>query len=117
MTATVTGEAAAKNLVNTATADSDQLDDPVTATASIYVPSADLVLTKTVDKTNPTVKDTVIFTLIVNNNGPDTAVDVTVNDKLPAGVTYVSHTANFGTYDPPLVYGLLLVCLTVHLRS
>jgi len=27
-------------------------------------------------------------------------VDVTVFDKLPAGVTYVSHVANYGTYDP-----------------
>jgi uncharacterized repeat protein (TIGR01451 family) len=100
VTATVAGDAAAKTLVNTATADNDQMDDPVSAQASIYVPSADLVLTKTVDKTTPTVKDTVIFTLIVNNNGPDAAVDVTVNDKLPAGLTYVSHTVNFGTYDP-----------------
>jgi uncharacterized repeat protein (TIGR01451 family) len=100
VTATVTSEAAAKTLVNTASARNDQMEDPMSAQASIYVPSADLVLTKTVDNTNPTVKDTVIFTLIVNNNGPDTAVDVTVNDKLPAGLTYVSHTANFGTYDP-----------------
>jgi uncharacterized repeat protein (TIGR01451 family) len=46
------------------------------------------------------VKDTVVFTLIVNNNGPDTAVGVTVFDKIPAGLTYVSHVANFGTYDP-----------------
>jgi uncharacterized repeat protein (TIGR01451 family) len=100
VTATVTSDAAAKTLVNTATADSDQIVDPISTTASIYVPSADLVLTKTVDKTQPTVKDTVIFTLIMNNNGPDAAVNVTVNDKLPAGLTYVSHTVNFGTYDP-----------------
>jgi len=100
VTATVTGDAAAKTLVNTATARNDQMDDPVSAEASIYVPSADLILTKTVDKTKPTVKDTVVFTLIVNNHGPDTAVDVTVFDKLPAGVTYVSHVANYGTYDP-----------------
>jgi len=100
VTATVTGDAAAKTLVNTATADNDQMDNPVSAVASFYVPSADLVLTKTVDKSAPMVKDTVVFTLIVNNNGPDTAVDVTVDDKLPAGLTYVSHVANFGTYDP-----------------
>jgi len=100
VTATVTGDAAAKTLVNTATADNDQMDNPVSAEASFYVPSADLVLTKTVDKSAPMVKDTVVFTLIVNNNGPDTAVDVTVDDKLPAGLTYVSHVANFGTYDP-----------------
>jgi uncharacterized repeat protein (TIGR01451 family) len=91
VTATVTGDAAAKTLVNTATADNDQMDNPVSAVASFYVPSADLVLTKTVDKSAPMVKDTVVFTLIVNNNGPDTAVDVTVDDKLPAGLTYESY--------------------------
>ena len=62
MTATVTGDAAAKTLVNTATADNDQMDNPVSAVARLYVPSADLVLTKTVDKSAPMVKDTVVFT-------------------------------------------------------
>jgi uncharacterized repeat protein (TIGR01451 family) len=99
VTAEVTSEAAAKTLVNTATADSDQIVDPISTTASIYVPSADVVLTKTVDNAKPNVKDTVIYTLIVNNNGPDTSVNVTVFDKLPGGLTYVSHTANYGTYD------------------
>ena len=98
--ATVTADAAAKTLENTAQAIDEQMETPVIATASIYVPSADLVLTKTVDKTKPIVKDTVTFTLIVNNHGPDTAVDVTVNDKLPAGLTYVSSSANYGTYNP-----------------
>ena len=100
VSATVTSEAAAKNVENTAQAIDEQMETPVIATASIYVPSADLVLTKTVDKTKPVVKDTVIFTLIVNNHGPDTAVDVTVTDKLPAGLTYVSSSANYGTYNP-----------------
>ncbi len=99
VTAEVTSEAAAKTLVNTATVDSNQIMNPLSTTASIYVPSADLVLTKTVDNAKPTVKDTVIYTLIVNNQGPDTSVNVTVFDKLPGGLTYVSHTANYGTYD------------------
>jgi uncharacterized repeat protein (TIGR01451 family) len=100
VTATVTADAAAKHLENTAQAIDDEMEDPVSAIASIYVPSADLVLSKTVDNTTPVVKDTVTFTLIVNNHGPDTAVDVTVNDKLPAGLTYVSSSANYGTYNP-----------------
>jgi len=75
--------------------------DTATVTVTVAaVADADLVLTKTVNNAAPVVKDTVIFTLIVNNNGPDTAVGVTVNDKLPAGLTYVSSVANFGTYDP-----------------
>ncbi len=61
---------------------------------------ADLVITKTVDNSKPMVKDTVHFTMIVNNLGPDTAVNVQVADKLPAGLSFVSYTANYGTYNP-----------------
>ncbi|MGF7117384.1 hypothetical protein [Methanobacterium oryzae] len=69
--------------------------------AILTVPAAaDLVLTKTVDNSKPKVKDTIHFTMIVNNHGPDTAVDVQVADKLPAGLKFVSYTANYGTYDP-----------------
>ena len=68
MNATVTSDAAAQTLNNTASATDDQMESPVSATASIYVPSADLVLTKTVNNTKPVVKDIVVFTLIVNNH-------------------------------------------------
>jgi len=80
--------------------DGDETDVGMVTVNVASVPDADLVLTKTVNNAAPVVKDTVIFTLIVNNNGPETAVDVTVFDKLPAGLTYVSSVANFGTYDP-----------------
>jgi uncharacterized repeat protein (TIGR01451 family) len=42
----------------------------------------------------------VIFTMIVQNHGPDTATTVKVSDVLPAGLTYVSSSADFGSYDP-----------------
>jgi uncharacterized repeat protein (TIGR01451 family) len=96
----VLSAAAGKNVVNTATAIHNPAQDPVSTTATIYVPSADLVLIKTVDNSKPNIKDTIHFTLIVNNLGPDTAVDVEVADKLPAGLSFVSYTANYGTYDP-----------------
>ncbi len=90
---------AGKDVVNTATAVHETLKDPVTTTATIHVPSADLAITKSVDNPRPLVKDKVVFTLIVNNKGPDTAYDVNATDKLPAGVSYVSSTANYGSYD------------------
>lgn len=78
--------------------------DPVQANnhaeASIAVPpAAALELTKTVNNANPTLHDTVIFTMIVQNHGPDTATTVKVSDVLPAGLTYVSSSADFGSYD------------------
>jgi len=54
---------------------------------------ANLVTTKTVDKTAPEEGDTIVYTLTVKNEGPADTTNVTLTDKLPAGVTYVSHTA------------------------
>ncbi len=70
------------------------------ASANLTVPpAADLELTKTVDKTTAFVGDIVNFTFIVQNKGPDQAVNVTVTDKMPEGLLFQSYTANYGTYD------------------
>jgi len=61
---------------------------------------ADLNITKTVDNTTPHVGDTIIYTIIVGNNGPDTSYGVTVTDILPQGLEYVSSNANYGSYNP-----------------
>ena len=52
--------------------------------------SADLSLTKTVDKATPNVGQNVTFTVKVANAGPDAAAGVAVHDALPAGLTFVS---------------------------
>ncbi len=61
--------------------------------------SADLSLTKEADNNEPAPLDTVIYSLTVNNAGPDTATNVVVTDSLPAGLTFVSANATLGTYD------------------
>jgi uncharacterized repeat protein (TIGR01451 family) len=97
----ITSDMAGTTINNQATETQDEFtQESQSACANIYVPSADLVLTKTVDKTKPVVKDIVIFTLIVNNHGPDTSVGVQVADKLPQGLTFVKYAASTGTYDP-----------------
>src|SRR5262249_32504222 len=42
---------------------------------------------------------TIVFTVSLSNNGPDAATNVTVNDLLPPGLTFVSATPSQGTYD------------------
>ena len=44
--------------------------------------------------------DTVIFQITVTNDGPDTATGVSLNDSLPAGLTFVADTVTQGSYDP-----------------
>lgn len=61
--------------------------------------SVDLSLTKTVDDASPAVGQNVVFTVTVNNAGPDTATNVAVSDPLPAELTLVTATPSTGSYD------------------
>src|SRR5207253_2104688 len=60
---------------------------------------ADLSLSKTVSDSSPNVGDTVTFTLTLSNQGPWAASNVTVQDLLPAGLTYHSSTPSQGSYN------------------
>ncbi|OWY65560.1 hypothetical protein B7486_41325 [cyanobacterium TDX16] len=64
--------------------------------------TADLSLTKTVNKLLPNVGENVTFTINVKNDGPDNATNVKVQDIFPAGLTYVSSNASvaFGATTP-----------------
>ena len=58
---------------------------------------ADLRLEKSADDTTPNVGSNVTFTLTVTNDGPQDTSSVTVEDVLPSGLAYVSHSG--GTYS------------------
>jgi uncharacterized repeat protein (TIGR01451 family) len=61
---------------------------------------ADLSITKKVNNASPNVGDSVVFMVSVSNTGTDDpATNVLVKDKLPAGMSYVSHTSG-ETYNP-----------------
>jgi uncharacterized repeat protein (TIGR01451 family) len=60
--------------------------------------SADLSLTKTVNNSTPNIGARVVFTITLNNTGPDSATGVQVKDLLPAGLTFVSSVPSQGTY-------------------
>ncbi len=48
------------------------------------------------DDTSPNVGDTVTFTLTVSNAGPDTATNISVEDTVPTGFTYVAASISGG---------------------
>ena len=54
------------------------------------VPIADLEVIKQVSNSAPHKGDKITWTIIVTNNGPNTAVNAIVTDKLPEGLIYVS---------------------------
>ncbi|MGC9516472.1 MAG: hypothetical protein ACP5C3_02085, partial [Methanomicrobiales archaeon] len=93
------------SIENTATKTKENEYDPNpdndSDSVTITVPTAaDLAITKTVNNPRPTINDTIFFTYIVQNRGPDTAVESRVIDVLPAGLQYVSSSANYGSYNP-----------------
>jgi uncharacterized repeat protein (TIGR01451 family) len=70
-------------------------------TAQITVsdlPQADIALTKSVNKANPSVGENVTFTVTVSNIGPAKATGVQVTDLLPSGYTLVSTAPSQGDY-------------------
>jgi len=72
------------------------------ASSTVTPPSsgfADLNITKTVNNPSPNVGDSVVFLVSVGNTGPAPATNVLVKDKLPVGMSYVSHTSG-ENYNP-----------------
>lgn len=59
---------------------------------------ADLEVVKTVNNPTPLVGQNIIFTVTVTNTGPNSAINVVVNDVLPAGLAYVSDDGG-GAYN------------------
>jgi uncharacterized repeat protein (TIGR01451 family) len=85
-TATALGTQGNTATVSTTTTDTDPSNN--TASATIVVqPQADLRITKTASQTTLTEGDDFTYTLAVRNAGPATAVDTTVTDSIPAGIS------------------------------
>jgi len=88
--------------INNTAGTSSETDPAGRKTASVYnnIQTAHVTIEKTVSNLQPYIHEIIYFTLIVQNWGPDTAIDVYVDDKLPDGIVYISSTANYGSYDP-----------------
>ena len=55
-------------------------------------PSADIQVNQTYETFQNEGRDYVTYTIVVSNYGPSNATGVQITDKLPVGVTYISHT-------------------------
>jgi uncharacterized repeat protein (TIGR01451 family) len=63
----------------------------------VVVPEVDLAVTK-VGSPNPVEHGSnITWTMVVTNNGPDTATGVTISDPMPTGNTYVSSSTTQGS--------------------
>ncbi|MDF0707753.1 gliding motility-associated C-terminal domain-containing protein [Flagellimonas okinawensis] len=59
----------------------------------------DISVNKTINDMNPEVGDEVVFTIEVNNNGPNDASGLIIEDELENGYQFVSAITSAGLYD------------------
>ncbi len=111
ITTTVNSGTANTTITNTATVTAQDLADPDpsdnTASATVTVgtvvgqsQNADIEIAKTVNNPAPRVGDPIAFTITAHNAGPAAATSITVGDVMPTGLTYISHVASQGSYNP-----------------
>uniref|UniRef100_UPI000EF6049D T9SS type B sorting domain-containing protein n=1 Tax=Mesonia aquimarina TaxID=1504967 RepID=UPI000EF6049D len=76
-------------------------DDYDSAVTTPIAPSADLELSKSVvgGNTSPAVGSQITFEIVIENNGPQDATGVIVNDLLPSGYTFVLANYTTGNYS------------------
>ncbi|RTE54881.1 DUF11 domain-containing protein [Arenibacter aquaticus] len=79
--------------------DNDQSEDDEDS-LTIPTPMVDVSITKTVDKDETYIGDTVTFTIEVGNTGDYSATNVVVTDPLPSGYSLISSQADNGSYNP-----------------
>ena len=68
--------------------------------APLFSQSADLQLEMSVDNQLAAIDQTVVFTIVLFNNGPDQATGITVQDRLPSGFELEHHTTSMGVFAP-----------------
>jgi len=88
------------SLASVSPVDSNQLNDVANAPLTIDYALADLAVTKSVSPAGSAlIGDTVSFAVTAHNNGPSTATGVVVTDPVPAGLSFVSASAEQGSYS------------------
>jgi uncharacterized repeat protein (TIGR01451 family) len=99
-----TGEISNTTTVSSATNDPVPGNNSSTASTTVIAAtpaSADLSVTKSDNPDPVDVGLNVTYTVVVTDNGPDTATNVTLTDTLPASVNFVSATPTQGTCGAP----------------
>ncbi len=104
LTALVSPSAGGQIITNTASAFDAYAFDPyadnnISSNTITVQKVADLQIIKVVDNDAPGAGTSVTFTIVVKNNGPGLANDISVTDTLPSGLSYISSSTSQGSYD------------------
>ncbi|WP_192938325.1 gliding motility-associated C-terminal domain-containing protein [Flagellimonas hadalis] len=74
-------------------------EDDQTELATVPRHVTDISISNTVDHMNPDVGDTIVFTVEVNNAGPNDATGLVIEDELQTGYRFISAQTTAGIYD------------------
>ena len=85
-------------VVNSSTPDNNTENNKGNNTTDVD-PVADLEIIKLVSNKTPKKGDEITWTIVVTNKGPDTALEVYVRDKLPAGLVFTGYSKTKGIFD------------------
>jgi uncharacterized repeat protein (TIGR01451 family) len=88
--------AAGTTITNTALAasdiDADDSNNESSADVSVRAAQFDVGVQKTASTDSPRIGQDITYTIVVTNDGPDTATGVVLTDTLPANATFISAT-------------------------
>jgi gliding motility-associated-like protein/uncharacterized repeat protein (TIGR01451 family) len=95
---------AERNIMNLASVGSDTHDPNMSNNISVHSlkvsePQADLAITKTANKTTAIPGEEIEYTILLTNNGPETAIQVVVTDVLSNHFSLIETNEN-GIYNP-----------------
>lgn len=102
------GAAVGEQYVNQATITSDQtgIEPSNEVTVEVVAASANITMTKTVDKVTARSGDRLTYTIAFRNDGQGTATNVVLTDLLPSGVTFVDAEGNYSQVGDEIIWDI-----------
>jgi len=100
LTGIITSDWAGKTIYNNISEKQNEYNsNPQTASANIYVPLAEVSINKVARNMKFNRNDTVRFIIVLENDGPDVATGIKIQDMLPYDLEFIS-ASNNGIFDP-----------------
>jgi uncharacterized repeat protein (TIGR01451 family) len=106
------GQGVTGTITNTATIsnslDTDPDNNTWTDEATVVAPNqgADLAVAKRVTPSVPAEGETITYTVVLTNNGPNPAAGIILTDTLPTGLTFITSTTTTGVYTTQGTWGI-----------
>ncbi len=99
VSSTLTAATSFTNTAEITSSSSDSTGNNNSSLVQVSVPEAQVEIGKFVNNANPGPGESITYTIIITNNGPDAATGLVVSDTLPLSVTFQVAISTGGSYD------------------